>query len=312
MFKKDNFKSPRGYLFKYILYLIAMSGFGVKRERDDEGLGQHGDRDPRDWKEQVHLKAEAEVCIKVETDTGGDSKDVRMAPVAKKPRKSRFKDKDEPASFSSSSSCFSGAAPAAALHTTNHYGSRHGTSTAASSSKSSDEWGGGEANLKKDEEVLEKEKANFGLSGALATDMKSGNVVNGVQLKWSEPLDAAHPTKQWRLYSFKGEELVDTLHIHRQSAYLIGRDDRVVDIHTAHASCSKQHAVIQFRSRKVDEKTVTKPYVMDLGSANKTYLNGEVIDDSRYYELRGQDSLRFGASTREFVLIDSTSAEKNN
>ena len=30
--------------------------------------------------------------------------------------------------------------------------------------------------------------ANFGLSGALAKDKKSGNVVNGVTLKWSEPM----------------------------------------------------------------------------------------------------------------------------
>jgi smad nuclear-interacting protein 1 len=35
------------------------------------------------------------------------------------------------------------------------------------------------------------------------------------------------------------------LHIHRQSAYLIGRDRTVTDIPLEHPSCSKQHAVIQ-------------------------------------------------------------------
>lgn len=33
----------------------------------------------------------------------------------------------------------------------------------------------------------------------------------------------------------------------KQSCYLFGRDRTVVDIPTEHPSCSKQHAVIQFR-----------------------------------------------------------------
>jgi len=42
---------------------------------------------------------------------------------------------------------------------------------------------------------------------------------------------------------------------------------------------------------------------MDLQSTNGSFLNGEKIDDSRYYELREKDSLKFGTSTREFVLL---------
>ena len=38
---------------------------------------------------------------------------------------------------------------------------------------------------------------------------------------------------------------VELLHIHRQSAYLIGRDRLVADIAVDHPSCSKQHAAIQ-------------------------------------------------------------------
>lgn len=49
-----------------------------------------------------------------------------------------------------------------------------------------------------------------------------------------------------------------TLHIHRQSAYLVGREKRVADIVVDHPSCSKQHAVVQFRLfEKVDEKSGT-------------------------------------------------------
>ena len=75
----------------------------------------------------------------------------------------------------------------------------------------------------------DKEKANFGLSGALAKDVVTGNVYNGVILKWTEPLDAKAPSRGWRVYVFKGEEVVDTLHLHRQSAFLFGREARVAD-----------------------------------------------------------------------------------
>lgn len=41
---------------------------------------------------------------------------------------------------------------------------------------------------------------------------------------------------------------VELLHIHRQSAYLVGRDRLVADIAIDHPSCSKQHAVFQCES----------------------------------------------------------------
>lgn len=52
------------------------------------------------------------------------------------------------------------------------------------------------------------EKPNFGLSGALAKDTATGNVQNGVVLKWSEPPEARRPTKRYRLYVFKKDALI--------------------------------------------------------------------------------------------------------
>jgi hypothetical protein len=75
----------------------------------------------------------------------------------------------------------------------------------------------------------DKEKPDFGLSGALAKDVVTGNVYNGVVLKWTEPLDASPASKGWRVYVFKGDDLVETLHLHRQSAFLFGREARVAD-----------------------------------------------------------------------------------
>jgi len=132
-------------------------------------------------------------------------------------------------------------------------------------------------------------------------------VYKGVVLKWTEPDDARKPEKGWRLYVFKEGELKDTLHLHRQSAYLVGRHD-VADLKVEHPSCSKQHAVIQFRRREEKEggvggRAVVKPYLMDMESVNKTKLNGEEVPPARYVELRPQDMIQFGLSSREYVLM---------
>lgn len=160
------------------------------------------------------------------------------------------------------------------------------------------------------------EKPNFGLSGALARDVNTGNMLNGIVLKFTEPQEKKLPTKRWRLYVFKNKEPIATLHLHRQSAYLIGREKKVADILAEHASTSAQHAVIQFRSfEQTDSTTLTtsyevRPYILDLKSTHHTYLNGKKIEHSRYIELRSKDLLTFGASTREYIVMDPSDAKK--
>ncbi|CAO3574718.1 unnamed protein product [Mortierella alpina] len=165
-----------------------------------------------------------------------------------------------------------------------------------------------EAERKKKPVVAEedKEKPNFGLSGSLAAE--TNTTVNGTLLKYNEPPEARKPSQKWRLYVFKGDKEIDLLHIHRQSAFLFGRDRNVVDIPIDHPSCSKQHAVLQFRQIVETDalgqaKRTTKPFVIDLESANGTFVNGTQIPPTRYYELKLSDVLKFGASTREFVLL---------
>lgn len=46
-----------------------------------------------------------------------------------------------------------------------------------------------------------------------------------------------------------------------------------------------------------------RPYIIDLGSGNGTYLNNQRIDAQRYYELKEKDVLKFGFSSREYVLL---------
>ncbi|KAG0308831.1 hypothetical protein BGZ98_006612 [Dissophora globulifera] len=165
-----------------------------------------------------------------------------------------------------------------------------------------------EEEQKKKPQIAEedKEKPNFGLSGALAAE--TNTTVSGTLLKYNEPAEARKPKQRWRLYVFKGDKEIDLLHIHRQSAFLFGRDRNVVDIPLDHPSCSKQHAVLQFRQIVQTDalgqaSRSTKPFIIDLESANGTFVNGEQIPPTRYYELKLSDVIKFGASTREFVLL---------
>ena len=91
----------------------------------------------------------------------------------------------------------------------------------------------------------EKEKPNFELSGALVEDT---NTFRGVVIKYNEPPEARIPKRRWRLYPFKNDEPLPVMYVHRQSAYLLGRQRKIADIPIDHPSCSKQHAVFQYRS----------------------------------------------------------------
>ncbi|GKD39665.1 FHA domain-containing protein DDL, partial [Tanacetum coccineum] len=83
------------------------------------------------------------------------------------------------------------------------------------------------------------------------------------------------PDIRWRFYVFKGGESLDgPFYVHRQTCYLFGRERRVADIPTDHPSCSKQHAVLQYRQidKELPEGMLakeTKPNIMDLGSTSE-------------------------------------------
>lgn len=173
------------------------------------------------------------------------------------------------------------------------------------------EWGRQSDKNRTDDEppANEKEKPDFGLSGKLTED---ANKVNGVVLKYVEPPEARKPKRRWRLYPFKGDKSLQTMYIHRQSCYLIGRDKKICELAVDHPSCSKQHAALQYRlvPYEREDGTVGKkicPYIIDLESANGTWVNNKKIEPRKYMELFEKDVLKFGYSTREYVLLHENS-----
>ncbi|KAK1978392.1 SMAD/FHA domain-containing protein [Colletotrichum cereale] len=157
-----------------------------------------------------------------------------------------------------------------------------------------------------------KEKPNLRTTGLLAAASNSVQQADGtsIVLKYHEPAEARKPPArdQWRLFVFKGADIVDTVELNARSCWLVGREAAVVDLAAEHPSISKQHAVIQFRHVEKrnefgDRIGKVKPYLIDLESANGTVLNGDKVADSRYYELRDKDMIKLGHSTREYVLM---------
>ncbi|KAF3908685.1 Kanadaptin [Arthrobotrys entomopaga] len=152
-----------------------------------------------------------------------------------------------------------------------------------------------------------KEQPNFNRTSHLVAET---NTFNGVVLKYVEPPESRLPPSStvYRLYTFKSSEIIDTTPLSTRTAWLIGRDRLVADLPIDHPSASKQHAVIQFRFIvKVNEwgekEGKVKPYIIDLGSANGTKINGEEIPKERYVELMEKDVITFGHSSREYVLM---------
>ncbi|KAI9725057.1 MAG: hypothetical protein M1812_000333 [Candelaria pacifica] len=154
---------------------------------------------------------------------------------------------------------------------------------------------------------VEKQKPNFNNTGKLAAET---NTVAGIVLKYNEPPEARKPPPKdaWRLYVFKGSEMLENVELSERSCWLVGRERVVVDFPVDHPSCSKQHAVVQFRhvvktNEFGDKDARVRPYIIDLESANGTMVNGEKIPPTRYVELRDKDMIQFGLSTREYVLM---------
>ncbi|XXQ31703.1 FHA domain-containing protein [Plasmodiophora brassicae] len=163
------------------------------------------------------------------------------------------------------------------------------------------------------EKPVVKAKINLEPTGLLdALDASGNEVAGGVRLQYHEPRDAAATDEFWRLYVFKDGKQIETLHIHRKTCFRIGRERKVADVPLDHPSCSKQHAVIQFRRKTTrdvvgDLNVCVRPYIIDLGSTNGTFLNGDRLEPARFYELLEKDVIRFGQSTREYIVLHANS-----
>lgn len=181
---------------------------------------------------------------------------------------------------------------------------RGGADSGACGGKGKGKGGKGGKGQPDEEDPVDKEEPNFEASGLLGLE---DNSKNGIPLKFTVPPEARYPSMKWRIYIFtkQTKEKPKVVHLHRLMGVLFGKDRRVADVPTDHPTCSKQQAVMHFRLSPSGD---VRPYILDLESTNGTFLNGQRIEAARYHELREQDVLKFGMSTREFVFLHAGSA----
>lgn len=55
-----------------------------------------------------------------------------------------------------------------------------------------------------------------------------------------------------------------------------------------------------------------RPYIIDLESSNGTFLNNNKIEPKKYVELREKDVLKFGFSSREYVVLHEHSQDDDS
>lgn len=108
----------------------------------------------------------------------------------------------------------------------------------------------------------------------------------------------------YALEILKNGTIVDEVPLTQRSYFVVGRLP-VCDIPVEHPSISRYHAVIQYRGQAGEEEAVGEEsgfYIHDLGSTHGTFVNKNKVPPKTYIRLRVGHVLKFGGSTRLFIL----------
>ncbi|KAI4872885.1 hypothetical protein NFI96_019018 [Prochilodus magdalenae] len=131
-------------------------------------------------------------------------------------------------------------------------------------------------------------------------------------LPYTEPPWAGVATVPYSFELLKNGAILDTIPLTQQSYFVVGRLP-VCDVSLEHPSISRYHAVVQYRGLSGEEESVgeeTGFYAYDLGSTHGTFVNKNKIPPKTYIRLRVGHVLKFGGSTRLFILQGPESDEE--
>ncbi|XP_026383650.1 FHA domain-containing protein DDL-like [Papaver somniferum] len=101
----------------------------------------------------------------------------------------------------------------------------------------------------------------------------------------------------WRLRILEDDKLHGTGYLSRKSCYLVGKSP-LADIDLV------DQTKIDKKQPDGNIKKQLSLYLWDAGTGDGTYINGELIEPERYYELKEKDKIKFGkGSRREYLLL---------
>lgn len=98
----------------------------------------------------------------------------------------------------------------------------------------------------------------------------------------------------------KDGTLLGSIALNRFPYFLLGKDPKACDIEAANPSVSKTHCALVFHSEQ------KKFLLVDLGSSNGTFRNGEKLNPHEPVALNIGDEIKLGLSTRVYVLFQRT------
>nr|XP_020470200.1 kanadaptin [Monopterus albus] len=118
------------------------------------------------------------------------------------------------------------------------------------------------------------------------------------------PWGGSAPDVPYALEILKNGTIVDKVLLAHKSYFVVGRLP-VCDVSLEHPSISRYHAVIQYRGQAEEGQSVGEKrgfYLHDLGSTHGTLVNKNKIPPKSYIRIRVGHVLKFGGSTRLFIL----------
>uniref|UniRef100_K3W6F9 FHA domain-containing protein n=1 Tax=Globisporangium ultimum (strain ATCC 200006 / CBS 805.95 / DAOM BR144) TaxID=431595 RepID=K3W6F9_GLOUD len=170
------------------------------------------------------------------------------------------------------------------------------------------------------DQCLQLPKLNLG-----SCSMRSGTGVStaGVRRKYLELIEPLKypfttgapawcvqdfPEKKPRAISlldvYKNHEFLTTHTVYQKGMYLIGRNAAICDIVLSHCSISRLHAGI------MHHEDGTSVYLVDLGSAHGTFLDGVRLKPCQPTLMLHGSQLKFGASSRSYTYKSFDSREQ--
>ena len=119
-------------------------------------------------------------------------------------------------------------------------------------------------------------------------------------LPYKEPPWSGLPSKKYSLDVLKSGSIIANIDLNCRTFHTFGRSNSC-DMMLEHLSISRYHAVIQYRVEASDDDGVGY-YLYDLGSSYGTYLNKNRCYPKVYYRIRVGHVIKFGVSSRLYIL----------
>ena len=120
------------------------------------------------------------------------------------------------------------------------------------------------------------------------------------ELPYKEPSWSGIPDEFYNLEVLKNGCIITNVDLTSKPFHVFGRLPNC-DVSLEHPSVSRYHAVIQYKTS--DTSNSEKGfYLYDLGSTHGTFVNKSRLESKRYYRLRVGYVIKFGGSSRLFIL----------